>query len=362
MRWSAHQISNTVDKSTFPKKSTWRDHTTDRRGRREEEPVNGTEQSNHQSFPPWLPMQSKNTHLKNLNKLDLQCPQRKWEADEAELQKLAMQEREANYDQEVRASGMFTRPSYRHSNGGRKLKHRRIQILVTLLSYIETFIGLQSSSTRGFKENQTKTNRPTCEYVAFEKEYTECDFLGGRGLTWEKSSLQYLWGVRTRSGAWQQLVYDAGLRYAWLEISGWALGQRTLDVVLWCHWSRKPVLASQTVREVPEFVSRNSWLFSSFQHNEQKADVRGKSLIIQTGKCSRSLTESTKNKQSNPESNVVFFPPDGSTLENKQGLDASVSKSLFTLRWWRALKRAFLCSVKGLGAKDKQASGGTGLL
>lgn len=38
-------------------------------------------------------MQSKNTHLKNFNKLDLQCPQREREADKAELQKLAMQER-----------------------------------------------------------------------------------------------------------------------------------------------------------------------------------------------------------------------------------------------------------------------------
>lgn len=28
------------------------------------------------SYLQWLPMQPKNTHLKNFNKLDLQCPQR----------------------------------------------------------------------------------------------------------------------------------------------------------------------------------------------------------------------------------------------------------------------------------------------
>lgn len=153
MRWSAHQISNTGDKSTFPKKYLKRSH-----HRQEGEEGRGASEryrtvKSSECYLPWLPMQSKNTHLKNVNKLDLQCPQRKWEADKAELQKLAMQEREATYDQEVQASGMFTCPSYphNHSNGGRTLIHRLIQIHVILLCYIKTFIGLQWSSTRGFK-------------------------------------------------------------------------------------------------------------------------------------------------------------------------------------------------------------------
>ena len=67
--------------------------------------------------------------------------------------------------------------------------------------------------------------------------------------------------------------------------------------------------------------------------NVQEANVHGSSLIIHTWKkCNRSPTESTKNKQSNPESHGVFFfllVQLISEKENKQGLDAidaSVSK------------------------------------
>lgn len=89
--------------------------------------------------------------------------------------------------------------------------------------------------------------------------------------------------------------------------------------------------------------------------NAQNEDVHNGSLIIHTWEEKKAIKASQRAQRTskatlNPK---LYFSP-GSTQENKQDLDASVSKSLFTLLWWRALKRVLLCSVIGLRAKKNK--------
>lgn len=65
--------------------------------------------------------------------------------------------------------------------------------------------------------------------------------------------------------------------------------------------------------------------------NVQKADVHGGNLIIHTWKNAIEASQRAQ-RTSKATLNPKLYFSHGSTQENKQGLDASVSKSLFTLR------------------------------
>lgn len=132
-------------------------------------------------------------------------------------------------------------------------------------------------------------------------------------------------------------------------------GSQKLVFVLWYGFSRKPVLAFEIVLALPKLASlcRTSLPFSPpscWMYKKQMCMVAVLSSIhwknaIEASQRAQRTSKATLNPK-------LYFPH-GSTQENKQGLDASVSKSLFTLRWWRALKRVLLCSVIGLRAKEE---------
>lgn len=116
-----------------------------------------------------------------------------------------------------------------------------------------------------------------------------------------------------------------------------------------CIWdSRSGTQACHSIRQACSFPPTPT------PHNVQKADVHGGSLIIHTWKNAIEASQRAQ-RTSKATLNPKLYFSHGSSQENKQGLDASVSKILFTLLWWRALKRVLLCSVIGLRAKEDWA-------